>query len=139
MVVDVERCHIATDGINEALPPAREAARHRVQEAFASGQGQRIGKRGATLLFRETTEEGTVTDNNADVSERVNGMVFNFKVGVHGTGSLYALIRVSPYSSVANNHNRLCWPITPAFDYVQICLADILFYLPYKQIFLSDT
>lgn len=80
-VVDVERCHIATDGINAALPPAREAARQRVSEAFSSGQGKRVGKRGATLLFRETTEEGTVTDHNADVSERVNGIVFSFKVG----------------------------------------------------------
>lgn len=79
--MDVERCHIATDGINEALPPAREAARTRVSEAFSSGQGKRMGKRGATLLFRETTEEGTVTDHNADVSERVNGIVFSFKVG----------------------------------------------------------
>lgn len=81
-VVDVERCHIATDGINVALPPAREAARKRVDDAFSSGQGKRVGKRGATLLFRETTEQGTVTDNTADVSERVDGMVFNFKVGV---------------------------------------------------------
>lgn len=80
-VVDVERCHIATDGINVALPPAREAARKRVDDAFSSGQGKRVGKRGATLLFRETTEQGTVTDNTADVSERVDGMVFNFKVG----------------------------------------------------------
>ena len=79
-VVDVEKCHIATDGINEALPPTREAARQRVEKAFASGQGKRAGKRGATLLFRETLEGGTVTDNNADVSERVNGRVFSFKV-----------------------------------------------------------
>lgn len=77
----MERCHIATDGINVALPPAREAARKRVDDAFSSGQGKRVGKRGATLLFRETTEQGTVTDNTADVSERVDGMVFNFKVG----------------------------------------------------------
>lgn len=80
-VVDVERCHIATEGINVALPPARKAARERVDEAFSSGQGKRVGKRGATLLFRETTEQGTVTENTADVSERVNGMIFNFKVG----------------------------------------------------------
>lgn len=80
-VVDVEQCPLATDGINESLPQARQDARKRVDEAFASGDGKRVGKRGATLLFRETTEEGTVTDNNAQVSERVNGMVFNFKVG----------------------------------------------------------
>ena len=79
-VVDVEQCPLATKGINEALPQAREDARKRVGDAFASGDGKRLGKRGATLLFRETTEEGTVTDNNAHVSERVNGMVFNFKV-----------------------------------------------------------
>lgn len=77
--MDVERCPLATDGINESLPQAREDARRRVDEAFSSGDGKRLGKRGATLLFRETTEEGTVTDNNAQVSERVNGMVFNFK------------------------------------------------------------
>ncbi|CAB1097234.1 unnamed protein product [Ectocarpus sp. CCAP 1310/34] len=79
-VVDVERCPLATEGINEALPPARQEARERVQAAFDSGDGKRVGKRGATLLFRETTEEGTVTDNNAHVSERVGGMVFNFKL-----------------------------------------------------------
>lgn len=81
-LVDVEQCPLATDGINEILPQARQAARQRVDESFASGDGKRLGKRGATLLFRETTEEGTVTDNNAQVSERVNGMVFNFKVSV---------------------------------------------------------
>lgn len=80
-VVDVEQCHIATDGINEALPAARDAARQRVQEAFSSGSVKKVGKRGATLLFRETSENGTVTDNKADVSERVNNMVFKFKVG----------------------------------------------------------
>lgn len=79
----MEQCPLATDGINEALPEARLAARQRVEEAFSSGDGKRLGKRGATLLFRETSEEGTVTDNNAQVSERVNGMVFNFKVGGH--------------------------------------------------------
>lgn len=79
-IVDMAQCPLATRGINEALPRAREDARRRVDEAFSSGDGKRVGKRGATLLFRETSEEGTVTDNNADVSERVNGMVFNFKV-----------------------------------------------------------
>lgn len=79
-VVDVERCHIATDGINEALPAARDAARKRVADAYASGEGQRMGKKGATLLFRETTEDGCVTDNTVDVSEKVNGMTFKFKV-----------------------------------------------------------
>lgn len=79
-IVDVGQCPLATKGINGALPQAREDARKRVGDAFASGDGKRVGKRGATLLFRETTEEGTVTDNNAHVSERVNGMVFNFKV-----------------------------------------------------------
>ncbi|CAN0361794.1 unnamed protein product, partial [Hapterophycus canaliculatus] len=78
-LIDVERCPLATDGINESLPQARVDARRRVDEAFSSGDGKRLGKRGATLLFRETTEEGTVTDNNAQVSERVNGKVFNFK------------------------------------------------------------
>lgn len=99
-VVDVERCPLATEGINEALPPARQEARERVQAAFDSGDGKRVGKRGATLLFRETTEEGTVTDNNAQVSERVNGMVFNFKVcvwllefGLKGVGGGYSLTR----------------------------------------------
>lgn len=79
-VVDVERCHIATDGINEALPSAREAARKRVSDAYAADSKQRIARHGATLLFRETSENGCVTDNKADVSENVNGMVFDFKV-----------------------------------------------------------
>lgn len=79
-VVDVERCHIATDGINEALPAVRDAARKRVADVYASGEGQRVGKKGATLLFRETSEDGCVTDNTVDVSEKVNGMTFKFKV-----------------------------------------------------------
>lgn len=96
-VVDVERCHIATDGINVALPPAREAARKRVDDAFSSGQGKRVGKRGATLLFRETTEQGTVTDNTADVSERVDGMVFNFKAGEFFQNNPYVLPHMVDY------------------------------------------
>ncbi|CAN0237168.1 unnamed protein product [Ectocarpus sp. 6 AP-2014] len=96
-VVDVERCPLATEGINEALPPARQEARERVQAAFDSGDGKRVGKRGATLLFRETTEEGTVTDNNAHVSERVGGMVFNFKAGEFFQNNPYVLPHMVDY------------------------------------------
>ncbi|CAM9120525.1 unnamed protein product [Discosporangium mesarthrocarpum] len=79
-VVDVPRCLIATPGINEALPGARAEALERVREAFSSGGGKRAGRRGSTLLFRET-EEGTGTDPNAEVSARVNGLLFKFKAG----------------------------------------------------------
>ncbi|CAM9535382.1 unnamed protein product, partial [Choristocarpus tenellus] len=53
-VVDVEHCHIATDGINEALPAARKQAISRVQDVYNSDKTARVGRRGSTLLFRET-------------------------------------------------------------------------------------
>lgn len=96
-VVDVERCHIATDGINEALPAVRDAARKRVADVYASGEGQRVGKKGATLLFRETSEDGCVTDNTVDVSEKVNGMTFKFKAGEFFQNNPYVLPHMVDY------------------------------------------
>lgn len=71
-IIDVERCPIATEAINEALPEAREEARR-------SG-GKKRRQRGGTLLMRDVLE-GVVNDPQAIVSERVGDVTFQFKAG----------------------------------------------------------
>ena len=68
-LVDVEQCPIATEAINEALPEAREELRR--------GQG---GKKGGTLLFRDTLE-GVLTDPKKTASEKVGDLIFQFRAG----------------------------------------------------------
>ncbi len=68
-LIDVERCPIATDAINERLPAARDELRQTWK-----------GKRGGTLLLREVIE-GVVTDPEEIVSERVGQRTFQFKAG----------------------------------------------------------
>lgn len=69
-IVDVPHCPIAMDGINKALPQARQAVRNNAGRL----------KKGGTLLLRET-REGVTTDNNAIVSEEVGGRLFRFYAG----------------------------------------------------------
>lgn len=71
-IVDVERCPIATDPINEALPAARDEARR-------AGGAQRR-RRGGTLLLRDALE-GVVTDPKRIVSEKVGERIFQFRAG----------------------------------------------------------
>jgi 23S rRNA (uracil1939-C5)-methyltransferase/tRNA (uracil-5-)-methyltransferase len=68
-LIDVEHCPIATDAINDHLPLARKELR----ENWA-------GKRGGTLLLRDTME-GVVTNPEEIVTERVGKRVFQFKAG----------------------------------------------------------
>ena len=67
-MVDVARCEIATDGINAALPAAREKVAESVAAALAAER--RGGKRalGGSVLLRDASE-GVVTDHHAWVSE----------------------------------------------------------------------
>ena len=66
-IVDVEQCPIATDAINAHLPDARENLR-------ASWKG----KRGGTLLLRDS-QEGVTTCPRAMVSEQLDSLVFQFR------------------------------------------------------------
>ena len=70
MIVDVKSCSIATESINESLPESRE-------ELFNDRTKR---KKGGTLLLREVLE-GVVTNPNQMVTEKVNGMIFQFKAG----------------------------------------------------------
>jgi len=66
-VVDVERCPLATDGINAALPALRA-------EIAAAAVGRR---RGASFLLREAAS-GVTTDPDARVTERVGAVSLEF-------------------------------------------------------------
>jgi tRNA/tmRNA/rRNA uracil-C5-methylase (TrmA/RlmC/RlmD family) len=69
ILIDVPQCPIATEGINEALPGAREEI-HLMQGK----------KKGGTLLLRDT-QEGVVTDPKKTASERVGKLLFQFRAG----------------------------------------------------------
>ncbi len=68
-IVDVPRCPIATDAINEKLPEVRA----RVQARAAAGEYQR----GATLLLREASGVVT-TDYDAVITETVGALRLKF-------------------------------------------------------------
>jgi len=71
-IEDVERCLLATDGINNALT----AERARVQARAAAGHYQA----GATLLLRDAVD-GVTTDATAVIRERVDGLELKFPAG----------------------------------------------------------
>jgi tRNA/tmRNA/rRNA uracil-C5-methylase (TrmA/RlmC/RlmD family) len=66
-VVDVERCPLATDGINAALP--------RLRADIAAAATAR--SKGASFLVREAAS-GVTTDPDARVTERVGGLELEF-------------------------------------------------------------
>ncbi len=66
-VVDVERCPLATDGINAALP----ALRARIAASAP------LGRLGASFLIREAAS-GVTTDPDARVTEHVGGLKLEF-------------------------------------------------------------
>lgn len=71
-VVDVARCLLATDAINERLVEVRTKVRARA----AAGEF----KRGATLLLRDAVD-GVVTDPGAIIREQVDGLDLRFPAG----------------------------------------------------------
>jgi len=70
-VVDVVRCPIASDRINEKLVQTR-------REVRANGQGYR---KGATLLLRDSSDGRVRTDPTEMCEERVGDLVFSFHAG----------------------------------------------------------
>ncbi len=70
LTVDVPRCPIASEAINQALPEVRADLRARASSF----------KKGATVLLREGVE-GVVTDPAALITEEVNGLRFRFPAG----------------------------------------------------------
>ena len=84
-LVDVAQCPIATKGINEALPAARDELRNRPKK-----------KKGGTLLLREVLE-GVVSDPKQLVSENVGGLIFHFKAGEFFQNNPYILPKLVEY------------------------------------------
>lgn len=84
-LVDVAQCPIATEGINEALPAARDELRNRPKK-----------KKGGTLLLREVLE-GVVSDPKQLVSENVGGLIFHFKAGEFFQNNPYILPKLVEY------------------------------------------
>ena len=70
-LVDVEKCIIGTDAINDAYSQARSELKMK----WLNGN---IPKKGATMLFRDC-EEGVATDNNAFISQKVCDKLFRFR------------------------------------------------------------
>lgn len=87
-IVDVAQCPIATEAINRALPDARDEARR-------SG-GKKRRQRGGTLLIRDVLE-GVVCNPQQIVSERVNGITFQFKAGEFFQNNPFILPTVVEY------------------------------------------
>lgn len=84
-LVDVPRCEIATEAINERLSSLRE------EKIAAAGDGTlKKPKKGATLLLREANE-GVVTDNNRYVTADVNDLTFRFRAGNFFQNNPYVL------------------------------------------------
>jgi 23S rRNA (uracil1939-C5)-methyltransferase/tRNA (uracil-5-)-methyltransferase len=69
-IVDVERCLLATDAINERLIAERAAVRGRASSY----------KKGATLLLRDAAE-GVVTNPASIIHESVDGLRLHFPAG----------------------------------------------------------
>jgi 23S rRNA (uracil1939-C5)-methyltransferase/tRNA (uracil-5-)-methyltransferase len=85
-LIDVERCPIATDGINQCLP----AARKKLTEKRSSL------KKGGTLLLRDTLI-GVVQDPNEFVQERVGELTFQFRAGEFFQNNPFILPRLVDY------------------------------------------
>lgn len=73
IVIDVDRCSIATDAINVEYTKARSTIQAAVQ--------QKLPKKGATLLFREGEGGHVETDFRKNMHEIVKGVRFTFKAG----------------------------------------------------------
>jgi 23S rRNA (uracil1939-C5)-methyltransferase/tRNA (uracil-5-)-methyltransferase len=69
-VVDVSRCHLATEAINERLATLRQEVAEK-RETYP---------RGATLLLRDA-REGVTTDPNAIIHEKVGDLTMHFPAG----------------------------------------------------------
>jgi len=98
-VVDVERCPLATDGINAALPALRA-------EIAAAAAGRR---RGASFLLREASS-GVTTDPDARVTEQVGAVSLEFFAREFFQNSPFLLPRMVEFvveSAAATGATRL--------------------------------
>ncbi len=73
-IVDVPHCPIATEGINDALPEARERLRDWARRP------SKKKKRGGTVLLREALE-GVTSQHDQIVTAEVDGLRLRFKAG----------------------------------------------------------
>ncbi len=87
-IIDVERCPIASDAINETLPAVRESLRARMPSL----------RRGGTALLRDTLE-GVVTDNRAVASEKVGALTLQFVAGEFFQNNPHALPGLLEYAA----------------------------------------
>lgn len=106
MVLDIEECPIATPVLNEALGPARQAVKEKIDTY----------KRGSTILMRDSLQVGTSTtseeeenhvciqDHKATVRERVGTTLFEF-----------------PANSFFQNNNSVLVPLT---EYVRTAILS---------------
>ncbi|MES2997059.1 MAG: class I SAM-dependent RNA methyltransferase [Verrucomicrobiota bacterium] len=85
-IVDVQRCEIAMEEINAALPAARDRI-HRHAADF---------RRGATILMR-AAKEGVISDFKATVTERVGNLEFRFLAGDFFQNNPYILPQFTGY------------------------------------------
>ncbi len=85
-IIDVPRCPIATDGINEVLPEIRATVR----------KNAATYRRGATILVREA-EEGVVTDPATIITEKVGEMKFSFPAGEFFQNNPFILPKLTDY------------------------------------------
>lgn len=87
-ITDVEKCPIATDAINVALPQARLEVK--------SNGGKTRRKRGGTLLMRDVLE-GVVKDPRQIVSERVGSITFQHEAGAFFQNNPFVLPKLVEY------------------------------------------
>lgn len=98
-VVDVERCPLATDGINAALPKLRAE--------IAAAAARR--RKGASFLLREAAS-GVTTDPDARVTERVGAVSLEFFAREFFQNNPFLLPRMVDFvveSAVASGATRL--------------------------------
>jgi len=87
-LVEVDRCPIAMDGINAALPGLKAKVRERAR--------RRPFRKGATLLLRQHAD-GVATDPKEIVRERVGPLSFRFPAGEFFQNNPFILERFAGY------------------------------------------
>ncbi len=83
-IIDIDRCIIATDSINEMYTTKRSNLKNDIK---MSG----LPKKGATLLFREGDNQRVETDPRKLVLQTVSGVQFHYKAGEFFQNNQHAL------------------------------------------------
>jgi 23S rRNA (uracil1939-C5)-methyltransferase/tRNA (uracil-5-)-methyltransferase len=87
MLVDVPRCELATEPINDALVEERG-------HYLSSGNVPSLAD---TLLLRHTDRDGVVTDPSTPITEQVNGLKLTFSAGDFFQNNLFLLPALVDY------------------------------------------